>query len=351
MSLMKPSSLKRRRFFGLLGGGMLTARVSPAESESLMMAVGPEKWGQIETAVDFSLQALASRALTGVLGDQQHQPATSALCVMAFLSRGHLPGAGQYGELLTNSIRSVINSQAPNGLFGEGVGHNAEYHHAIAGLMLCEAYGLTDGVLSRRIFEAITCALRVTRVAQTWTKSSPADAGGWRYFTKKTDSDLSVTGWHFMFYRSAKNAEFDVPEAWVIEALRYVHACAETNGGFKYTANGAKATFSMTAAGLLCMTMAGKNDHPMAHAAAEYLLTHDFNAEWRHYGLYYASQAMAQMGGRYWREFYPKMAAAQLKAQSLSGIWSEDRTSDDIATAWAVLSLTPPCQVLPIFQR
>jgi len=350
---MLPSSswLNRRRFCGLMGGGMLAARVSQAESESLITAVGPEKWAEIESAVDRGLHALATRALSGTLGDQNPQPATAALCVMAFLSRGHLPSSGQYGELLTNSIRSVINEQTPNGLFGKGVGGNAEYHHAIAGLMLCEAYGLTDGVLSQRIFEAITRALQVSRVAQTWKKNQASDAGGWRYFSNKTDSDLSVTGWHFMFYRSAKNAEFDVPEAWVIEALRYVHSCADKqSGGFQYLANG-NPTFSMTAAGLLCMTMAGKNEHPMAHAAAEYLLSHDFTNNWRHYGLYYASQAMAQMGGRYWREFYPKMAASQLKEQGLNGLWTENRVSAEIATAWALLSLTPPCQVLPIFQR
>ena len=35
------------------------------------------------------------------------------------------------------------------------------------------------------------------------------------------------------FYRSAKNAEVDVPEAWVVGALRYVHACSDKrSGGF-----------------------------------------------------------------------------------------------------------------------
>ena len=221
----------------------------------------------------------------------------------------------------------------------------------IAGLMLCEAFGLTEGGLSLRLHDAIMKALRVSRIAQAARKESGAELGGWRYFRDLKDSDLSVTGWHFMFYRSAKNAEFDVPEAWVTEALGFVHGCYNrSDGGFAYQAGNA-ASYSMTAAALLCMTMVGKNDHALAQEAARYLLKNDAPKHWHQYGLYYASQAMAQMGGPHWREFYPKLVATQLEAQSVTGMWTDDEAQREIVTAWAVLSLTPPCQVLPIFQR
>lgn len=81
-------------------------------------------------------------------------------------------------------------------------------------------------------------ALAVTRKAQATPKQYAAAKGGVRYFNGFSDADLSVTGWHFMFYRSARNAEFDVPESWVMEMLQLVYACRSDAGGFCYQPNG-----------------------------------------------------------------------------------------------------------------
>jgi hypothetical protein len=351
--LFGPTS--RRRFLALVGSGTGWQWMARADNEPLVACLSSSRWAEVESAVDRALDSLALSVRPGqsFFGDGScPQPATTALCVMAFLSRGHLPGEGPYGAMLTKAIEFVLSKQQPNGLLAANVQERgAEYHHAIAGLMLCEAYGLTQGGLTMRIHDAIMQALRVTRIAQVSPKESAAELGGWRYFRDLKDSDMSVTGWHFMFYRSAKNAEFDVPEAWVTAALGFVHGCYDrSGGGFAYQP-GQNASFSMTAAGLLCMTMVGKNGHALAQEAANYLLKNDAAKHWHQYGLYYASQAMAQMGGRYWREFYPKLVNQQLSTQSVTGMWTDDEAQREIVTAWAILSLTPPCQVLPIFQR
>jgi hypothetical protein len=44
-------------------------------------------------------------------------PAISALCVMAFLSSGHVPGEGKYGATIEKGIRFVCNQQQQNGVF------------------------------------------------------------------------------------------------------------------------------------------------------------------------------------------------------------------------------------------
>src|SRR5437667_7664473 len=71
-----------------------------AAPNSLMAALPPAKWQQVEKSVD--------RALTWIASQQSAdgsfptlpagQPAVTSFCVMAFLSRGHQPGIGPYGQ-------------------------------------------------------------------------------------------------------------------------------------------------------------------------------------------------------------------------------------------------------------
>ncbi|HWB02721.1 MAG TPA: hypothetical protein VG796_06820 [Verrucomicrobiales bacterium] len=328
--------------------------------------LAPGVWEQVEAAVDRALAAMAaSQKAGGDLGEAH--PASTAMAVMAFLSRGHVPGRGRYGDVLDKAVDSVLLAQDAEGVIGVRISNYIAYMHGMAGLMLGEVYGLTRGARSAIIRDAIVKALAITRRAQSTPKPNPSHKGGVRYFENLADADLSVTGWHFMFYRSAKNAEFDVPESWVAEMLQFVSACkaqgvvqrqgpapAQPGIGFAYQP-GQSATFAMSAVGLLCMTMAGKNDHPLALSTADMLLRYDPHGpeRYRVYGLYYASLAMAQLGGEYWRKFYPRLVDAYLKDPLMpDGLWTNsDILGPVIGTAFRVLSLTPPCQLLPIFQR
>ena len=107
----------------------------------------------------------------------------------------------------------------------------------------------------------------------------------------------------------------------------------------------------------------------MARRAGEWLLRHPVDVynpqktkQFRyisrfHYGVHYAAHAMYQLGGRYWREFYPTMVDTMLGGQLPSGAWQLDKSGGDgnfgqaYTTALANLSLSLPYQVLPIFQR
>ncbi len=70
-----------------------------APAKTLAEALPPEKWRQVENAVDRGLAWLSTQqAPDGSFSTfASGQPAVTSLCVLAFLSRGHQPGFGPYG--------------------------------------------------------------------------------------------------------------------------------------------------------------------------------------------------------------------------------------------------------------
>ena len=75
-----------------------------------------------------------------------------------------------------------------------------------------------------------------------------------------------------------------------------------------------------------------------------------------HYSAYYCSQAMFQLGGKYWEQFYPDLQKVLLTNQQRDGSWDREAVHDGqfgnvYTTALTVLALTPPYQLLPIYQR
>ena len=60
--------------------------------------------------------------------------------------------------------------------------------------------------------------------SKLWKAAKENVERGWRYAypdSPAATSDLSVTGWALMFYRSARNAEFVVPKEYVDEGLDF----------------------------------------------------------------------------------------------------------------------------------
>ena len=240
--------------------------------------------------------------------------------------------------------------------------------------MLGEIYGSVAGEQGRRVRSAIEQALQYTvRFQKEPRKPFPADAGGWRYVRHYDSnfSDLSVTSWHLAFLRSARNAEFSVPAGVVESALEFVGRCFEEKSGLFYYCTSGRGHYSdraMMGAGAVCFSLGGKHDTEMARRAGDWLLEHPFTGYTQgdpgvnglgdrfHYSAYYCSQAMAQLGGRYWKGFFPPLARTLVENQAKDGSWPPELGEDSAfgppySTALAVLTLTPPLQLLPIFQR
>jgi hypothetical protein len=315
------------------------------------------------------------------------QPGVTSLCVLAFAAQGHLPGEGEYGEHLQAAVRFMQGSQKPNGLLAQIapggadlsrdvsviMGSTAVYNHALTALVLSELYSMGGDTQGQQ--ESIESAVQATLTMQSWPKPASADIGGWRYLNYregKPESDLSVTGWQLMFLRSAKNAGFDVPADAIENGVAYVRRCFHDDySTFTMLANEEdRRSRGMAGAGILAMAHAGLHKSIEARKSGDWLLkegfpiynesrhyTNSYTDDRYHYGVFCASQAMYQLGGKHWEKFYPPVFKLILASQSEDGSWEPDSHSYDgpygraYTTALMVLTLSTPNQLLPIFQR
>ena len=350
----------------------------------------PQEWERVDASV--------ARALAWLVAQQQPdgsfptldtgQPGVTCLCMLAFMAHGHLPGEGPYGEQLERAGDYALNCQKPNGLVTligpeeptisraivHEIGVTTAYNHGISALTLSELYGMRSADADR-LKNAITLALGATLEMQRWPKDREVDLGGWRYIDSfdDKDSDLSITGWQLMFLRSARNAGFDVPEESIDDAVNYVRRTFTPRyGAFCYAADESIDFRSrgMAGAGILALAHAGFHNAPEATRSGEWILRynfHDYNQiepflqDWKndryHYGLFNCCQAMYQLGGHYWQQFFPGAVKTLLANQQADGSWPAENHHHDAqfgnayTTALVLLTLGAPNQLLPIYQR
>jgi len=337
---------------------------------------------KIEDSMERALNwlALQQKSDGSFRTDDAGEPAVTSLCLLAFLAAGHLPGEGPHGKMLDRGINFVVGCQRPDGLLAllptqpalkpYTPSHTAIYNHAFAGILLSEVYGMIPEDRSSEIRPAIEQALAFTRIRQSEPKRNRLDTGGWRYLrpdvNSDSDSDLSVTCSQLMFLRSAKGAGFNVHTEWIDEALDYVKRCFEEREGcFRYelVGNHAECSRGMVGAGILSLSLAGMHDTSKVQSAGNWLRRHPFDkygetigrTDHFHYGAFYCSYAMFQLGEQFWASFYSQLARTLLERQLDGGQWPPDRVDQvfgsTFSTALAVLALSPPHQMLPIFQR
>lgn len=364
------------------GSGPASAAADDSSADSVL---APAEWQRVDEAAEQALAWLAREQQEdgSFPTDTYGQPGVTGLATLAFLSWGHEPGVGKYGETLDKALKYIAECQRTNGLISAHGPDEpiaplpvkytysvpATYNHAIAALTLSEAYGISGEHAGRQTADGIQKALGVCLAIQNWTRS-PENEGGWRYLHTQ-DSDLSVAGWHLMFLRSAKNAGFDVPPEPIDKAVEFVLRCFSPEyKTFEYDVKPEdRRSRAMAGAGILALAHSGMHNRPEAQQAAEWILAHGFGeynapahvsqtyrGDRYHYGVFYCSQAMYQMGGRYWEQFYPATVPVLLANQSPDGSWEEESNQDmrfgrTYTTALVVLALGAPNQILPIFQR
>ena len=352
-----------------------------------------DRWREVDGAVQRGLTWLAEQQKEDGSFESRTagQPAVTSLCLMAFLAQGESPANGQYQKQLAVAIDFIADQQKPNGLIGmrapgavpiprKGIlnhlNASSVYNHAISALALSEAYGECTPDQAKRISPIIEKAIAATLEMQGWGGKKKEDVGGWRYLSLKPggDSDLSITGWQLMFLRSAKNAGFDVPKKNIDAAVTYVENCflqdQGNQGVHAYVVGQPFAcTRGMAGAGVLAMAHAGKHDSKEAIASGEWILKHDFSnynddaptygvascEEHYHYASFLCSQAMFQLGGKYWKQFYPPLVETLLANQQEDGAWPRESSARQYgncySTSLCILSMSVPNQMLPILQR
>ncbi|RFC48056.1 MAG: Prenyltransferase and squalene oxidase repeat-containing protein [Verrucomicrobia bacterium] len=311
---------------------------------------------EVDKAVERGLEFLASRQQPeGHFNDQYGKSSGIAgLVGMAFLSKGHLPGSGVFGETLNRSVDYVLSSQQKNGLLDRNdSGHGPMYSHNIGTLFLSECSGMVDPARQDRIEDALARATELLLRAQAVPKDAN-NAGGWRYKPESNDSDLSCSGWALMALRSAKLNGAPVPDEAIAKAVKYVFGKHDARmGRFGYTNTESHAE-TLTGCGLLCLELCGYHGHESTYKAGEFILnTHAKLPQSSHelYGNYYNAQGMFQLGGKYWRKYAEWMYGHYLPRQKADGSWQGRDGGMTYGTAMVILSLAVPYRQLPIYQR
>ena len=172
------------------------------DKNSLTAIYPPGSWERIDQSVDQGLEFLAKhQAKDGsfVGGHIRAQPAVTSLTVMAFLSRGHVPGSGPYGDALIRAIDYTLSCQQAEGYISaeeaeanpaqrpinsiervkrvQANSVTASYNHAISSVMLAEVFGMVGGERSYRIKKALDKGLTFSYRLQDRVKYPKVESG------------------------------------------------------------------------------------------------------------------------------------------------------------------------------
>lgn len=316
-----------------------------------------------DAAVIARVEATLDRALA-YLADRQNRDgswrcgyginnAVNGLAILAFLGRGHLPRQGPYGATLDRGKDYILATQRADGLFqSPNPSNGSMYEQGLSTLAMVELHGM---VADPRLDDAVRRAVGLIIRAQ-----SPP--GGWRYQPDSKDADISVTVMQLVALRAAQNAGLAVPQPTLDRAVAYVLKCQAKDGGFGYQPGNGSGP-ARTAAGILSLQLAGKQDSQEIGRALDYLNKQrvEWNGEFFYYFHYYAIQAQYQAGGATWNSWHPVVREMLIKEQNENGSWDippgdghENRANEGdkiYATAMSCLVLEVYLHYLPAYQR
>ncbi len=293
-----------------------------------------------------------------------HVGVTSLACI-AFLAGGHLPGRGEYGEVVEKGLEFVLSSVKDDGYisrFGSRM-----YSHAFATLFLAEIYGMTHRDDVR---------LNLQKAVDFIVKSQNAQ-GGWRYEPYAPESDMSIVVCQVLALRAARNIGIRVPKSTVDRAARYVVDSAVSGNDFTRRGFGSRAaeagtfhyqkesnsrsSFALTAAGVTALNGLGIYSDESIQNGLDYLRRRlsGFNSKYGRnghyffwYGHYYGVQAMYTAGSPYWEPYFVTLRDKLIDMQEADGAFPNGvGPGKPLSTAMGVLILEIPYRYLPIFQR
>jgi hypothetical protein len=330
---------------------------TPVNSADKPAAVSDEPIVDPQTAetIDGALRYLAAHQQpTGCWGEGRNKVAYTGYTLMAFMAGGSLPDEGPYGDVVAKGTKYLLECVRGDGYIiaaDETMNDKGMYGHGIATIALGELYGQTHDTRIRPKLERAVKLICDTQNAQ----------GGWRYFPRIADADLSVTVLQVVALRAAINDGIAVPQETVDKAVKYVKSCRAMGGGggFAYQPGG-QAGFARTAAAIYSLQVCGKYDDPMVAAGSKYLLSgQGREREWFTYGNFYAAPAQYMVGGATWKTWYEGIRttlAQRVKRQGDQCYWPRvdgDGSGGDegYVTAVNAMILAMPYHYIPLYQR
>jgi hypothetical protein len=241
---------------------------------------------RVDRCVERALAFMASGQLpSGALSaDSRAYPGKTGLAAMAFLSKGHLPGQGKYGEVINKCIGFVLAIAEENGMTGvlSGGGGQQMYSQGICTLFLTEVSGMVDSERQKKLNEVLPKAVQVILTSENnggWTYA-PGGVGDtelgkkvWYDPSKHAGgTDLSISGWQLMSLRGARLNGAQIPPGAIEAAVKYVHAHNDPGEGtFGYRGT-RDHSVTLTGAGILCLELCGSRDEARSTRAARYLM-------------------------------------------------------------------------------
>jgi hypothetical protein len=298
---------------------------------------------------------------------------------LAFLSAGHMPGRGPYGETVDRAIGYVVRNAKPSGLLNMADPQRDMYNHGLSTFVLGQAYGMTS---DSRVGGALDRGLKLIY-------STQAKDGGWDYQARRLDRghDLSLAVMQAKAIRSAVDSGFEVPPDVVRLAISSVRDHYKPANGVRdesdprhragpgtFTYDGQRETTAMAAAGVVCLQEFGQYDDWRIPKTMDELRKQvlGLRADPRNdgqlpqqldpYTLYYLCQALYQVGGNDWRELYPVLRQRVLECQFrrpadpddghwTSNRWLHGKPAKLYGTSVACFMLAIPNRYLPILQE
>lgn len=321
---------------------------------------------QSQRALERGLEWLAKNQ--GAEGNwQSNDLGLVSMGALAFLSAGHTPGRGKYGQTVDKALDYVLRNARPNGLLNIAGQQRDMYNHGLAAFVLGQAHGMTG---DPRISPVLEKALKVIVDTQ-------CEDGGWDYMARKLANghDLSLAVMQAKALRSAVDSGFEVPPEVVEQAIKSVRGYYRANRGGgteeeqkrspgQFTYNGSRGTLAMAAAGVVCMQEFGQYEDWRIAKTTDVITEAVKKMRGRRggglpvdaYTLYYVGQALYQVGGTPWRETYPTLRDAVVEGQASDGLWRDvghvgGRPGELYGTAVGCFILAMPNRYLPILQE
>lgn len=316
----------------------------PASTQPLDWEIIPAQRLVVEKGLAWLAEHQAEDGSYGSLSHYGPHVGITGLAALSFMSQGSVPGRGRYGGVVSRCLDFVLSHSSESGLLAAETSHGPMYGHGFATLFLAEVYGMTHRSDTR---EALRKAIRLIVNTQN-------EEGGWRYQPVRADADLSVTVCQVMALRAARNVGIYVDKSVVDNAIEYIRASQNPDGGFRYMLSSGGSAFARSAGGVAALQYAGIYSGEEVSRGLAYLLQFippkEQSVGHYFYGHYYASQCMFLGGDRYWSQWWPPLRDELVAKQTGSGFW-RGQAGQEYGTAMALIILQIPNRLLPIFQK
>jgi hypothetical protein len=263
-------------------------------------------------------------------GSYDSTTSATGLALLCFLGAGYTHEEGKYQEVVAEGLEylrgkmqrtSVGGDLRDNGnsAFGLIESFNRPlrlddtmYSHGIATLALTEAYAMTNDSSLRDSAEQAT----------RFIVNAQYEDGGWRYAPAGESNgpgDMTVTGWQLMALKSAVLGGIEVPNNVWSQASAFIDTL-EIDDGARFTyVVGNRATAATTAIGILARMIGGapRESRSLLRGVARIGAQKPY--ENNVYFIYYASQVLHHLGGKFWTKWNAPMREYLIDTQATDG--------------------------------